>query len=357
MADLFDKEEMGVVGSLFGVTPESLQLSRERVAGQQGFNAGNNLLGGILQQTGTYAERGAAGLRSALGTQLPEEKLAALRQQAKQLFDATNPEDLVKAAQFLNANGDAEGARYAMMLQQSQLQKLATLDKTKEEIKLRSAQTQQAEAGKIIQVDLGDKIQLVNALTKEVIREIPKGMTAAQSAKQEAAATVQKEAASNILDSAVEGKTLVSNLEKQVGYNTVGIGSALSWIPMTEAKKFNADLATLKSQLTLAAMNAAKSQSKTGATGFGALNSKELKVLQDNISSLDTELSPDDFKTKLGEVTSYFDKLEKKATGTLNPAGSNIPDIGEFADDYKKYKEKYGPQAMPYNAYVQKRKG
>jgi hypothetical protein len=47
-----------------------------------------------------------------------------------------------------------------------------------------AAQTEQAEAGKIIQVDLGDRIQLVNALTKEVIREIPKGLTPQQAAKQ-----------------------------------------------------------------------------------------------------------------------------------------------------------------------------
>jgi len=228
---------------------------------------------------------------------------------------------------------------------------------TQEQTALRSAQTAQAEAGKLIQVDAGDKVLVMNALTKEIVREIPKGMTAVQTAKQEAADTQKKEAASSILDSAVEGKTLVANLEKQVGLNTLGIGSALSWIPMTEAKKFSADLSTLKSQLTLAAMNAAKSQSKTGATGFGALNSKELKVLQDNIAALDTGLSPDDFKAKLAEVTTYFDKLEKKATGVLQPAASNVPDGGEFADDYKKYKEKYGTQALPYNVYVQKRKG
>lgn len=74
MADLFDKEELGIVGSLFGTTPEALNLARENTAYTRGANAGTNLLGGILGQTGQFAERGAVGLRQALGQQNPEEK-------------------------------------------------------------------------------------------------------------------------------------------------------------------------------------------------------------------------------------------------------------------------------------------
>ena len=58
-----------------------------------------------------------------------------------------------------------------------------TRQKTAAQTTLAEAQTQQAEAGKLIQVDLGDRIQLVNALTREVVREIPKGLTPQQAAK------------------------------------------------------------------------------------------------------------------------------------------------------------------------------
>lgn len=340
-----------IVGGLFGVDPQQLMQQRQATDTANAYRFAQL---DPMQQAKMSIYQGAAGLGRAAGGLLggdPElEKVSKIKQLSSQ-FDLTTPTGMRQFAQQLQQFAPNE----AMMAAKRADEMMSTQEQTA----LRSAQTAQAEAGKIIQVDLGDKVQLVNALTKEVIREIPKGMTAAQSAKQEAADTAQKEAASNILDSAVEGKTLVSNIEKQVGYNTVGIGSALSWVPMTEAKKFSADLATLKSQLTLAAMNAAKSQSKTGATGFGALNSKELKVLQDNIAALDTGLSPEDFKAKLGEVTTYFNKLEQKATKTLQLKGTSpsAPDTGEFADDYKKYKEKYGDQAMPYNAYVSKRKG
>jgi hypothetical protein len=133
MADLFDKEELGVVNSLFGSSPEGIALAREKAAYAQGEKAGTNLLGGILGQTGMFAERGGAALRGVLGQQSPEERLAALRQQAQQQFDTNTPQGLAEAAQFLNAQGDAAGARQMVMLAQGQMQKTATLGKTLEE--------------------------------------------------------------------------------------------------------------------------------------------------------------------------------------------------------------------------------
>lgn len=136
MADMFDKEELGIVGSLFGTTPEALQLARENTAYTRGTSAGTNLLGGILGQAGMFAERGAAGLRGALGQQSPEERIAALRQQAAQQFDPNTAEGLAQIAQFLNQNGDPAGARQAVMVAQGQVQKQATLGKTLQETRL-----------------------------------------------------------------------------------------------------------------------------------------------------------------------------------------------------------------------------
>jgi hypothetical protein len=136
MADLFDKEELGVVGSLFGTSPEGIALAREQRAAKAGQDAGTNLLGGILGQVGTFAERGATGLRQALGQQNPEERIASLRQQATQQFDPNSPDGLAQIAQFLNQNGDSAGARQAVMLAQGQMQKTATYGKTVEETRI-----------------------------------------------------------------------------------------------------------------------------------------------------------------------------------------------------------------------------
>jgi hypothetical protein len=135
MADMFDKEELGIVGSLFGTTPEALQLARENTAYTRGTNAGTNLLGGILGQSGMFAERGAAGLRGALGQQTQDEQMLSMRKQAQQQFDTNTPEGLYQMAQFLNKSGDAAGARQAILLAQGQQQAGATLAKTQAEEK------------------------------------------------------------------------------------------------------------------------------------------------------------------------------------------------------------------------------
>jgi hypothetical protein len=128
MADMFDKEELGIVSSLFGVSPGMQNKAMQQAAYKRGTEAGQNLLGGVLGNVGMFSEAAGQGLRSGLGVQTPEERMTAIRQQAQQFNDNT-PEGLVRMAEFLNQQGDAAGARQAIMLaqgQQSRTQKIAT---------------------------------------------------------------------------------------------------------------------------------------------------------------------------------------------------------------------------------------
>lgn len=71
------------------------------------------------------------------------------------------------------------------------------------------------------------------------------------------------------------------------GTATSGIEGALgAIIPGSVAYNLNASLDRIRSSGALMTLNEAKSQSKTGATGFGALSEKELKVIMDNIANL-----------------------------------------------------------------------
>lgn len=82
--------------------------------------------------------------------------------------------------------------------------------------------------------------------------------------------------------------------------------------------------------------------------GYLAMNSNEgvkkalerlKKVKEDTIKSNET----------------YINVLTKgKGTGTTTTKTSTS---GQYADDYAKYKQKYGNQALPYEAYVRKRSG
>jgi len=97
---------------------------------------------------------------------------------------------------------------------------------------------------------------------------------------------------------------------------------------MTDAAALASDLKELQSKLTMSVMAAAKAQSKTGATGFGALNMKELEVIKQNIADLDQmKLSPEKFNEKLDTINKYFIKLDQKARGTYNPSetGTGAP--------------------------------
>lgn len=120
MADMFDKEELGIVGSLFGMSPAMQNKAMQQAAYKRGTEAGQNLLGGVLGNVGMFAEATGQGLRGGLGVQTPEERMTAIRQQAQQQFDINTPEGLLQMADFLNQQGDAAGARQAVMLAQGQ---------------------------------------------------------------------------------------------------------------------------------------------------------------------------------------------------------------------------------------------
>lgn len=111
--------DTNIIGSLFGVSPELLQTQQENLAYTRGTQAGNNLLGGILGQSGMFAERAGAGLRGALGVQTAEEQMNAVRQQASQQFNTATPEGMLQYAQFLNQQGDAAGAQQAVIRAQA----------------------------------------------------------------------------------------------------------------------------------------------------------------------------------------------------------------------------------------------
>jgi len=129
MADMFDKEELGIVSSLFGVSPTMQNRAMQQAAYKRGTEAGQNLLGGVLGNVGMFSEAAGQGLRASLGVQTPEERMMGLRQQAQQQFDINTPEGLLQMADYLNSQGDAAGARQAVMLaqgQQARTQNIAT---------------------------------------------------------------------------------------------------------------------------------------------------------------------------------------------------------------------------------------
>jgi hypothetical protein len=165
-----------IVGGLFGVNPAQLMRQRQEADANTAFKFAN-LSAGEQAQYGAFMGGQQLGRAASnlLGGGDPElQKVSAIQQLASQ-FDIATPtgmRDFARALQPIAPNESMVAAKRADEM-------MAVGEQTK----LRTAQTEQAQAGRIIQVDLGDRIQLINALTKEVIREIPKGLTPAQTAK------------------------------------------------------------------------------------------------------------------------------------------------------------------------------
>jgi hypothetical protein len=127
-------DNIGGIGSLFGLSPESLGMAREqqymdfasKVANAEASRPGT----GTVLGANVMGARGVQQLGSLFGVQDPQEQLALVRQQAQQQFDTTTPQGLMQAAKFLNEKGDAAGARQAVMaVQNLQVQQANLQDK------------------------------------------------------------------------------------------------------------------------------------------------------------------------------------------------------------------------------------
>lgn len=88
------------------------------------------------------------------------------------------------------------------------------------------------------------------------------------------------------------------------------------------ARAFASDLDVLKSNLALTALNAAKAGSATGATGFGALSEGELKILQNQIDSLDPSVGKKKFQEKVVNIIEKTKAMQSRLRTARGAPGS-----------------------------------
>lgn len=139
MADMFDKEELSIVGGLFPnalATAEAEKQSQQELAYKRfsGAAGTQNPFAGLAGLSGMFGATAGQELRGLAGAQSPTMQLVSLRNQATQQFDTRTPEGLMQMAQFLNQQGDAAGARQAIMVAQGQQQRTAQLQKTQMDV-------------------------------------------------------------------------------------------------------------------------------------------------------------------------------------------------------------------------------
>lgn len=97
------------------------------------------------------------------------------------------------------------------------------------------------------------------------------------------------------------------------GARAVGKSSIGNFIPTTPGYSGSTKIDRLKNERILDLIGEMKAQSKTGATGFGAMNLKELGVLEKAASMLDTGLDEETFKTELKRIRQLLKKASQDA--------------------------------------------
>lgn len=128
------------------------------------------------------------------------------------------------------------------------------------------------------------------------------------------AAPYQVERQQRVLDS-------VTDLEKDVGYDTVGFADWFKAIPTTPAKSFASRLKTLKAAIAFGELAAMREASKTGGA-LGAVSNTEIGLLESSLGALDQAQSPSEFKEELGKIRDSIQRWQS-ATGRATPPLSN----------------------------------
>ena len=117
--------------------------------------------------------------------------------------------------------------------------------------------------------------------------------------------------------------TTIDDLDQLLAYtsdNNVGWEGYLSVLPETGANKWMNMRDTITSRFALDKMMELKNASPTGSTGFGALNEKEMLVMQQYMGSLEQAQSAPELKRIITKITKLLKDKRKLASRGLQEA-------------------------------------
>lgn len=117
------------------------------------------------------------------------------------------------------------------------------------------------------------------------------------------------------------------------GSSAGAAGQILSRIGGTQARDLRGALNTIASRLTIDNLQALKSSSPTGASGFGSLTEREGELLRDSVASIDQFQSRDQLEASLAQIERHYRRYYALTEGQ-NP---ELPEV----------QKRYGIVAMP----------
>jgi len=107
-------------------------------------------------------------------------------------------------------------------------------------------------------------------------------------------------------------------LDKATGLmSAVPLAGGFLTVPGTDAANFKSGLGTLKSQVAFGTLQNMRNNSKTGGA-LGQVSNIEEKMLMDNLASLDTAQSPEEYRKRLDTIINYTSEAKDRLRGAYN---------------------------------------
>jgi hypothetical protein len=353
-----------IVGGLFGMTPEMYQQTQNQRALQQASELGQ-LDPMSLARTGIMY--GANRLAGALGGQDPQLQLISMRNAVLKGVDLNDPEALQMASNRLAQFGDMQGAYGAAELAQKRAESQATIGlreaQAKKANEFQMASTSSERNRKLIsEADVALKegkaltptqesalrYQVAQELKPKVFRDAttgelttieplnigfaaPKvaeflkigqpaggtstgagGVNTIETPASKEALVKEAEAKDAALSAVKDIRTTISETKKLIGPYTTGYGALLSGFPASEAMTLDDNTATIKKNIALGKLREMKQESKTGASGLGALNMKEFDAIESVLGKLNPKSA--NYKNDLEKIDAFFARAESLMT-------------------------------------------
>lgn len=172
--------------------------------------------------------------------------------------------------------------------------------------------------------------------TQPTTTQIAPGVTAVQTpasiakAKEEAdkqAAKIEDdtraaESMNNALANIKSVRTLITDTKNLIKPLTTGLTGKVLAIGSTEARVLDNNNQRIRANAVFEELANLKTQSKTGATGFGALNLEELRTIQNKAATLDP-VSPN-YAKDLADIDDYFSRIEKMTASRVGRAEAKL---------------------------------
>lgn len=105
----------------------------------------------------------------------------------------------------------------------------------------------------------------------------------------------------------------IENLIKENPYAQGAVGEWLKTIPATKAMDLDNLIKTVEANNVLKGMDMARSNSPTGATGFGALDKGEREGLATAVAALKQASTPEQFQQAMSDLRTYYDTVRQVA--------------------------------------------